>query len=293
MRPLPVLLLLACLLAPSWAAAACEEPSTRTEIGLTVADAMEGFRNLDAPRFEKARNKAFSQFYCLDEPLLPRDAARFHAMMAIDAFLRKEQKGLIDSFRSALSADGSYDLPPGMVPEGHILRKRLIEAGGKMGAPPRPLPAVGTDSLMVDGVVSAVAAPDRPVILQHLGPRGQVVESAYVATGEPLPAWKPVPAVVAAPTNPKPGRNRGSSVKVNSARREPHPWGLASATGLSLIATAVGYSLASQAHGDFMNPATPYAQLPDLETQANALSWAWIGTGAVTLGLGTWTILEW
>jgi hypothetical protein len=264
-------------------AAACEEPSTRTEVGLVVADAMEGFRNLDALRFELARNKVFTLLTCLDETLLPRDAARVHAMMAVDAFLRKDEAASIESFRAALAADRSYDLPPGMVPEGHLLKKRLEEARARASAPPRPLPSLGPHVIWVDGAESRVAPSDRPTLLQRVQETGKPLATVYLATGAPLPAWLPPAAPVpqARTRTPRP------------RTREPRPWGLVGAAGLSALATGASYVLAMQAHDAFQDPSTGYTALPDLQTRANVFSWAWIGGGALTVGLTTWTVVEW
>ena len=262
------------------ARAACPEPSTRAAVALPVAEALQGFAAMDAERFAGARDRASSALPCLTEPLAPPEAAAFHGLMALDAFLRQDDAAAVNSFRAALSADSWYALPPDTVPEAHPIRVQFQVAESLTGSISTELPDLSPDSINVDGAPATTAPTDRPAILQRMVESGAVADTAYVPAGSPLPAWSQQVPLIAEPL---------------PTEREP-PVLLAAATGASLLASGACFGLASRAHNAFVSPETEsgYPENPSaLRTQANSLTWASIGTGALALGLGTVTVVRW
>jgi len=262
------------------AQAACPEPSTRAAVALPVTEALQGFAAMDGERFTGARDRATAALACLAEPLAPPEAAAFHGLMALNAFLQQDDAAAVNSFRAALAADSWYALPPDTVPEAHPIRVQFQVAESLTGSIPVALPDLSPDTINVDGAPATTAPTDRPAILQRVAESGSVTDTAYIPAGDPLPSWNPqVPLVVEPlPTERKP------------------PVLLAAGAGASLLASGACFGLASRAHNAFVSPETEsgYPENPSaLRTQANGLTWASIGTGALALGLGTVTVVRW
>ena len=273
-------LLVHSLSSASAAAAACPEPSSRAAIALPVAEAMQGFGAMDGERFAAAQDRAAALLPCLSEPLAPTEAAAFHGMMALGAFLQQDDAGAVNSFRAAIAADLTYTLPRDLVPDGHPILVQIQVASSLTGSIPISLPDLSPDSITVDGGPATSAPTDRPAVLQRLSSDGAVRDTVYLPAGVALPSWAPPTPLVA---DPLPADHRP-------------PVLLALGAGASLAASGVCYGLARRAHDSFVSPetATGYPDDPAaLRTQANSLTWASIGTAALALGLGTVTVVRW
>lgn len=260
--------------------AACPEPTARAAVALPVAEALQGFAAMDDEGFAAARDRAVAALPCLAEPLTGPEAAAYHGLMALDAFLRQDDAGAVNSFRAALASEPAWALPPETVPEAHPINVQLQVARSLTGSPTAPLPDLAPDSITVDGAAAAAAPTDRPAILQRISADGTVVDTAYLSAGGALPAWAPAVPFVAEPLPPE--------------RRRPIA--LAAGAGASLLASGACLGLAWRAHEGFVSPNTEsgYPDEPTtLRAQANGLTWASIGTGALALGLGTVTVVRW
>jgi hypothetical protein len=235
---------------------------------------------MDAERFGGARDRAVAALPCLGEPLTGPEAAAYHGLMALDAFLRQDDAGAVNSFRAALAADPAWALPPETVPEAHPIRVQLQVARSLTGTLSTPLPDLAPDHVAVDGVAATVAPTDRPAILQRLSADGTVLDTAYLAAGAALPAWAPASPLVIEPP----------------PTEQHRPIALAAGAGASLLASGACLGLAWRAHEAFVSPDTEsgYPEDPTaLRAQANGLTWASLGTAALALGLGTVTVVRW
>ncbi len=266
LRHLSLALLIA---SPAQAWGSCEEPSQRADVALGVEQATQAFRQLDREGFAAYRDRLIAVLPCLAEPLQPGDAASIHGLMALSAFLDKDDGGSVASLHAAVRSDPTFDLPAELFPDGHPLRLHLQVARSLQPGALRPLPQPAQGELSVDGVFATHAPGDRPSVLQwtvELTPR----DTLYLVAGEPMPPWGPVP--------------RGD---------QRRPWGLVTAAGVGVAAAGGLYALAGSSHTRFLDPATPYEELAGLQLRANALSVASVGTGLLTIGLGTAAVIRW
>ena len=145
------------LVSASNAQAACPEPSTRAAVALPVTEALQGFADMDGERFEGARDRATAALACLGEPLSSPEAAAFHGLMALDAFLQQNDAAAVNSFRAAQAADSWYALPPDTVPEAHPIRVQFQVAESLTGSVPTALPDLSPDTINVDGTPATTA----------------------------------------------------------------------------------------------------------------------------------------
>ncbi len=256
------------------ARAACDEPTKRADLALGVTEALHAFEQLDRDGFATARDGVKASLPCLGEPLLPQDAATVHGLMALDAFLAKEDGNSVAHLSAATQAWPDYDLPAELFPAGHPLRLHLQVARTLHLRPTRPLPVPERGDITVDGLPVDLAPADRPAVLQWLLSDHQVADTAYLATGAPMPDWGPLP-------DPAGG--------TPTAR----PWGILAATGGTAAIAGGLWSLAAWRHARFVDPSTPQDQLPTLRGQANGLTVAASGASVLTAGMGVVAVLRW
>jgi hypothetical protein len=269
-----LLTLLVVVLAPAFADEGCPAPTGRAQLVLEVEQAQQAFRQLDRDGFAAARERLQGALPCLSEPLQPGDAARIHGLMALDAFLAKDDGRSVANLHAALRADPDFDLPRDLFPEGHPLRLHLHVARSLQPGMVRPLPQPPEGVVTVDGVPAERAPGDRPSVLQWTIQDAQVRDTAYLDIGAAMPPWGPIP---------EPERDRGPQ----------HPWGLLGAAGGSAALAGGLYALASMSHTRFVDSETHYEQLPALRSRANGLTVAAGGTGLLAAGLGVAAVLRW
>lgn len=262
--------LAALLISSPRANAACEAPAQRAELALKVEQARQAFRQLDRAGFAEARDGLLASLPCLAEPLQPADAASIHGLMALSAFLDRNDGQSVANLHAAVRADPDFELPPDLFPDGHPLRLHLQVARSLQPGPLRPLPVPGEGAVSVDGDPDEAAPSDRPSVLQWTVGELEVRDTHYLATGDTMPDWGPIPT---------PDRRR--------------PWPALAAAGGAAITAGGLYGLAVTRHARFADSATPYEDLPGLQRQANGYTLAAGGSGALALGLGVVAVLRW
>ncbi len=265
---------LAVLLSISTSAHAdCDEPSQRADLALGVERATQAFRQLDRAGFAQARDTLQAQIPCLAEPLQPGDAASIHGLMALSAFLDKDDGRSVASLSAAVRSQPDFALPADLFPDGHPLRLHLQVARSLQPGNLRPLPQPPTGAVSVDGAPATGAPGDRPSVLQWTEDKLEVRDTAYLGVGDPMPAWGPMPS----PSSTEPR----------------HPWRLVAATGGAAALAGGMVALAGSRHGRFLDSGTPYAELPGLQRQANGLTIAAGVSGAAALGFGAAAVVRW
>ncbi len=132
--------------------------------------------------------------------------------------------------------------------------------------------------ILIDGVRATVRAVGRPCVLQLVGPRGDVRATYYLRHSDPLPRWDP-PPTLALRLLPEPRAKPSVSFAV--------------AAGGTVLAAGGLYAFGGVIHAKFVDPTTPYEDLPGLQTQTNAVLGGSIALAATAAVLTTLTFLEW
>jgi len=292
-----VLTLLGALVARP-AAAECIRPATLKDIEIARDAAIKAFRDMDQALFSTFVDRTAVLVNCLSEPLSPQDAAHFHELMMLDAFVREDDTAATYAIRSALAADPAYALPDDLIEEDHPLR--LVYRIARTLATASGMRLTGEESewVTIDGSREAeVPVPtDRPIVIQRMDAQGLVMATRFLQAGDQLPAWASVqgaPPPTAATPDPAlaPAPKASPKERVNTTGQRP--LGLLLATAGLGVATGSFYALAANRSNQFHDEATPGSDKEQLANQANALTWAWIGTGVGTVGLGTALVITW
>jgi hypothetical protein len=259
------------LLSPRLAWGGCE-PVHRAGLAIEVQAAYQAFRQLDRAGFEAHRDAVQAQLACMAEPIQPSDAASIHGLMALSAFLAKDDGGSVASLHAAVRSYADFDLPQDLFPAGHPLRLHLQVARSLQPGSLRPLPLPPKGAISVDGASADAAPGDRPCLLQWSVDQIEIQDTAYLAAGSPMPDWGPVP------------RRAGD---------RDRPWKLVGASGSAAVIAGGLAGLAAQRHARFTDDSTPYEQLPGLRRDANGLTIAAGGLGLAAVGFGAAAVLRW
>ncbi len=265
------------LLAAATAHAACEAPTDVVALSAYVPSAQLAMGSLDADGFSSAVEGARSALPCLAQPLTPIDAAGYHGLEALAAFAEADTDAAMRSFASAIAATPDYRLPTVIAPPGGdvdtLLRQaRELSAGESQALPPYD------GIVMVDGARALVRPTGRPCVLQLVGPRGDVRATYYLFGSEPTPRYDPPPTLA-------------TRLLPELRQRPSAPFAVAA--GTTAIAAGGLYWLGGTAHARYVDPSTPYDDLPGLKAEANAALGGSVALGITAAMLTTLTFLEW
>lgn len=252
--------------------ATCSEPSTPDEVAAAAQAVEDAFVALDPSAFQAAWSDVTLRSGCISAPLSPDQAAKVHTAGALVAFLDDDEVRTITSFQAALGAAPGLELPAD-IERGHPIRMEIRLAEKLPRNLAKPLQPADGEALLVDGHLSNSFVPEQPVLIQRLQ-GSQVIDSALVPLGTPLPSWAPL-----APERLPPEVRR-------------RVW-LGGASLTSTAAALTTWAVAFRSHQQFLDTETNYSLLPELEQRANRFSTAAIISGAAAAGTGLTMVILW
>jgi hypothetical protein len=248
----------------------CPDPTTLTEWSDEIAAAEATFAARDEAAFDAAMTRAATDLGCLDGIVEPVLAGRWHRLVALRLYARRDTEAARVAFAAAHAVDPFGAIPSALLPPGHEART-LSQTATTPGATVRaPRPRGG--ALYFDGREGLDRPADRPTVAQiDIGSR--VVATEYLAPGDPLPPY---------------------------AIANAHPTGhwITGGAGVAFgIATAISYGFALGAANtlDGPLPVEQYgrADVVALQRRANTLVIVSGTTGALAVGLGVATVVRW
>ena len=260
--------------AASPALADCPEPVPVRELSQTVSLGDAAYTAMDEEAFNAAQADAARMLPCLGEEMTSANAASYHRLQALGAFLERDHAGTVASFRAVLGAAPGYVLPEDLAPPNHPMRVDFEVAQGAVSAPLQPLPRPRTGWVKVDGRSDAEAPVDRPWVFQHLDDDGQVVNTALVPPGGAVPEYA----------------SRGRVASAAAGPRLSVP--LAVTAGVATVASGALFLAARGSEATFWDPTTPNADLDGLRTRTNTLGWLSAGVGVVAVGAGAGAVIS-
>lgn len=269
------MLLLLSLISP--ALALCDKPSDVSSISVDVSTAEVAMASLDDDTFNASVADARTALSCLAMPLNPIDAASYHVLMALDAFMGGRLDDAARSFRTVLAITPTFRLPAAIAPTGGPLEKILDVARAQNVSEPQALPAFD-GIVLIDGVRALVRPGGRPCILQLVSAKGVVSATYYLAPADELPRWDPPPTAF-----------QKALPKLRAKPSVP----LAIAAGTTAAAAVALDVFGSTRHDAYLDPATPYDQLDALRLESDGSLAASIGLGVAAVALTTFTFLRW
>ncbi len=286
-------------------------PATAEQLAEQLAAGLAAFEQMDAEAFRLAREGAQERLGCVDRALSMEEAAEYHLLMALDAYLSQDPERTVAALRSVVALRPSYKLPRNLAPPGNLLLELHREARKPLYAPQMALLEVQQASFYVDGQQALERPSERPAVLQLLSESGEVAWSGYLPTGAHLPV-----SVIAAVTEedrmvvyeggvPKPA----PEPLVPEVGTESEPQGpsraLAFGAGGAAVAAAGLLTAALVARSRWLenveecvvwdgcadNSDSALEQQEQLASSARALGYGAQATGGVALGLGVAAVL--
>lgn len=255
---------------PAWAGPECAEPVSSQVFFQKISEAETAYGDLDLPAFRSSRMQARQMVGCLQEPLTPAQAAGFHRLEALAAFIDRDHARAVLSLRALVAAAPGYQLPADLAPEGHPLGLYFTIAEQSPTVPGAPLPAMVDGWAQIDGASSTEWPIDRPYLYQELSPSGQVRISAIQNSGASPPGFEKGASVA----------DRGRDAEARTART----------LGVVSVGSAVlagGMYLGARASSrTFWDPATASSELEALRRRTNTLGAVAAGFGVVSVGTG-------
>ncbi|MBI4435322.1 hypothetical protein HY630_01490 [Candidatus Uhrbacteria bacterium] len=282
-----LLLMALCLMIPQVANAACEESTHVAQLGDAGRTAEQAFAALDAEALLTQASLVRTQILpCVDEPLTKEDAAAFHRLMAMEAFIGGNYTRAKQELHASLLLQPGYAFPEDVAGEGHPLLA-LYKAAETMpdGDGEKIYPPPG-GYVLVGGVRNSARYSLTPVIIQVY----QVVEEVdtlretrYVQPGEATPNWSGNAFGLTAQDL---GINL-DELQRPRVLRDPRPWFVAS--GIAAAVGGVLYGVAMSQKDLYQDPNTADGDLAGLQSRANALGTVSLisgGTALVCTGFG-------
>ncbi len=278
------------ILATSIASAQDCQPVSAERVSSTMQQALIDFATLDEESFGIATQQVQDQLTCLDEILMPPNAAAFHRLMGLQAFFDGQDEAAVMSFRAAMHIEPEYTLPAKIAPEGGKLHRLWLEA--KDGPSPYVglFRAPGGMYAWVDGAEGTTQAEDLPSIVQYGIDTDDVSWTAYLQPGElppttmpgvgltVTPAPEPVVASADAPTARPDLVDAAAPEKTKSGGRG----GLIAATVVSGVMAGGLYGGANYMRGEYDRYPTRGNYLA-----TNGAFYGAIGMGAATVTFGS------
>ena len=276
-----LLLMALCVLIPQVAKAACETPTHVSQLGEAGRVAEVAFANLDAEALLTQASLARTQVLpCVAEPMTKADAAAFHRLMAMEAFINDDEGWTVRELHASLLLQPGYAFPEDVAGEGHPLLALYTQAetvpdgdGEKIYPPPGGYVLVG-------GVRNSARYSQTPVIIQVYQTVDEVEtlrETRYVQPGEATPNWSGNAFGLTA---------ADLGIDLDDLRRpsilkDPRPWYVAA--GVTAMASGVLYGVAIHEKALYQDSSTPDDQLAGFESRANSLGTASLITGGTAL----------
>ena len=271
-------------------AAPCQGRTTTADLSTAVTAAETAYLAMNLDAFHEARKQADDVIPCLLEFVSPPDAAAYHRLIALDAYVAQDNPRTLGSFMSALAIQPGYALSSTIAPQGNpldaIYQMARIQPPGRSAALVAPAGSV----TMVDGARAANRPTERPTIVQLGAGTGEVLWSGYLAADTTNPDWS---AYTPAEPVALPEAKADGAASVRTRRSPALP--LAIGAGGGAIAGGALYALALAGRAEFDDPATPVGELDGIRARTNGEVYAAAGLGALALGLGTLAVvtLKW
>lgn len=276
-----IIWLQACLFVfPRIAQAVCETPFHVAQLGGAGRAAEVAFAAMDAEALLTQASLARAVLPCVGETLTRQDAAAFHRLMAMEAFIAEDYTRAKRELHASRQLEPGYTFPTDVAGEGHPLltlyeeAERLPDGDGEKIYPPV------NGYVLVGGVRNAARYSQTPVIIQVFQTVDEIDtlrETRYVQPGEATPNWSGNAfGITAADIGINLDDLRRASILI-----DPRPWYIAA--GVATVGSGVLYGVALREKSLYLDPTTPDDQLGDLESRANKLGTAALITGGTAL----------
>ncbi len=272
----------------SLALAACPAPTTTAHLSQAISAAESAYAQMDLDAFKAARASADSTLECLGETMTPPDAAAYHRLVGLDAYIAHDSVRTFAAFRAATTLQPAYTLPASLAPPGNPLEAAYQDARSASAPTARSIVAPPGTLAYVDGTRTTLRPADCPTLLQLVASTGEVLWSGYLLPRAADPDWTDF----GLPARAAPAPVALAGVAVPARKRSSPTLPLALGAGGAALASGVIYALALSSRAEFDDPETHQEDLAALRARTNGLVYGASGVGVVAVGLGAVAVIS-
>lgn len=295
-------MLLALLLAPL-ASLAAPPPCTATveDLHARIGEALEAGATMDTDALFAAQRGARQAVGCLRTLLEPEDAAAFHGVSGLAAYLTEDDAATVAAFRAALAADPTWHLPLALAPDGSPLARLQAEAMTGAESPRSPIGAAPGFFVVIDGEPTLERPADRPCVVQVADEGWNVLWSGALGPEDPLPEAALDPARFARGSSAVAQvlGERGGFERTTTQRMAWGAAGLGAGAAGLFAASAITAGVRVSRQRACIEDAGCVADEDDwtegmdrLHRSSTALGWTGAACGVLGAGLGVFALVE-
>jgi hypothetical protein len=169
---------------------AADCPATPAALIVEIEAAETAYADLREDRFLWHRREAERLVTCLNEPLSPALAARFHLLEILGAWLSADRGQMLASIRGLLTTDPDYQPDSFLAPAGSSLRRTIdTSREDDTGDRVRQLPVDRGHAWVINGHTDTRSLPlDRATLVQRLDPGADHPYTWYLPGDPPASA---------------------------------------------------------------------------------------------------------
>jgi hypothetical protein len=164
----------------------CAVSSTSAELVETLQSAEAAWQSADEKGFLSKMEEAVIQLPCVNDPLEPALAARYHRDLGLWLWVSKQPERAQEAFGAAKRVDPGAGLPKELAPKGHPVRKMFDASEPADAAAAVPPPVEG--KVLFDG--SEGERPTQVNTVFQLEAEGLATLTSYLRPGTALPEYE-------------------------------------------------------------------------------------------------------
>ncbi len=166
----------------------CDATTTNEDVAVPLEAALGAYEDLDIATFEASAAQAETAVACLGESISRGNAAEFHRVRALAAFLEAQETVCMKRFAAARSIEPQYRFPTTVVPDGNPVLSLYDAVDPKKGASVTlPFPKEGT--VRLDGSTGLKWNRELPIVYQRIDANGLIIETRILAPNAPVPDY--------------------------------------------------------------------------------------------------------
>jgi hypothetical protein len=172
----------------STADAACEEPTSLSNVMATINTAEVAYGQLQTERFQQLAEQVNAEIPCVSDLVSREDARVIHRLMALRARVAGDSAKARTAFAASRWLEPTAGLPDHIVPDDRSFPEWADFEGIPLDTrATRPLTPPRTGQLYLDGAPAQERPVAWPVIYQQVTASGQVQRTRYLWAEDPLP----------------------------------------------------------------------------------------------------------
>lgn len=165
----------------------CSVPITNADLSGQMDSIELGFVVADMQKIETSMKTLEQSIPCLHTRLLPEEAARYHILKGLHAWISQNEDEMRRSFSVARKTNPQANISTHIFPEGHMIHDLYAEI--TPASYEEVTTTIKKGDFCFDGYMLPRRPASAPTILQVIDNK-KILYSAYLSTDEPIPEWK-------------------------------------------------------------------------------------------------------